>query len=78
MGFVSHGLVILFAVKLMSVATVSYTVAGARRNLLLGLEPGRQYDVLVDGSRVKTLQATVNGTLDFENSAAAKIDVVRK
>jgi hypothetical protein len=77
-GCETQGLVVLFAVKLRSVTTATYTVGGARRNLLFGLAPGETYDVYLKGSRVHTLRASIHGSLDFNTSASGEVEVVRK
>ena len=77
-GFESQGLVVLFASKLESVATVSYTLSASRRNLLFGLSPLRSHDVYLDGAKQSTLTSSASGTLDFTNSGAGKVELVRK
>ena len=58
--------------------SVSYSLSASRRNLLFGVKPAGTYDVLVGGSRIATLRASVNGTLDFQNSASGTVQVVLK
>ncbi|HVR75524.1 MAG TPA: heparinase II/III family protein [Planctomycetota bacterium] len=77
-GFEAQDLVVLFAVKLENVTSVTYNLSASRRNLLFGLTPGRPYDVHIDGTRVATPTATVNGTLQFVSSGPGKIEVVRR
>jgi hypothetical protein len=77
-GCETQGLVILFAVKLRSVTTATYTTGGSRRNLLFGFSPGESYDVFLGGSRVMTVRASVQGSLDFQTSAAGEVKIVRK
>ncbi|MBI4605006.1 MAG: fibronectin type III domain-containing protein [Planctomycetes bacterium] len=77
-GLESGNLVVLFAVKLQGVTSVSYSTGGARRNLLFGLTPGRAHDIYLNGSRLATRDSTVSGTLDFTTDASGKVDVVRR
>jgi hypothetical protein len=77
-GCETQGLAILFAVKLKSVTSAAYTVGGARRNLLFGLNPGQSYDFYLDGKRISSLRASANGTLDFQNASSGKIELISK
>ena len=77
-GLETQRLVILFAVRLNNVTSVSYSVSGIRRNLLFGLTPSRSYDIFLDGRRITTLAASVSGALDFSTTTGGRIEVVRK
>lgn len=77
-GLETRNLVILFAERIDSVSSASYSLSASRRNLLFGLEPGRSFEILVDGKKAATLRSSVNGTLDFTNSAGGEIELVAK
>jgi hypothetical protein len=68
----------LFAVKLASITSVSYSTNGARENILFGLTAGRKHDIYVDEKLTATLLSSVEGSLKFSTSAAGKIRVVRQ
>ena len=73
-----QGNVILFAVKLRSVTTATWTVGGARRNIVFGLRAGDSYDFFLDGSKKATLSVTREGSLDFDTSTSGKVELIRR
>ena len=77
-GFESQNVVMLFAVKLGSITSVSYSTGGGRQNILFGLTAGRKYDVYVDEKLAQTALASDEGSTTFSTSAAAQIRVVRQ
>jgi hypothetical protein len=73
-----QGLVMMFAVKLRSVTTASFTVGGARRILVFGLRPGDAYDFVLDGAKKATIDVSREGSLDFDTPGSGKVEIIRR
>ncbi|MAG94625.1 MAG: hypothetical protein CMJ48_12885 [Planctomycetaceae bacterium] len=67
--------VVLFAPRELSVDSTSYKANRAASHALFGFRDGRRFDVLLDGKRVLTVEASKEGTLQFDLDSGGAVKI---